>query len=306
MLGSGYPNENEVPKDCGNSLILEAIPVLQSADITFGNLEGAVINSGKPAKNCKKSNNCYAFRMKECAVSVLKNAGFDILNIANNHSFDFGSSGQLNTINTLENNNIKYCGLENYPTASFEHQGKKIAFIGFANSPFTLRMTKIEKAKELVSNLKESHDIVIVSFHGGAEGQKYKHITKTTEMFLGENRGNPHLFAHNMIDAGADLILGHGPHLPRAGEIYKNRLILYSLGNFCTYKQFGLKGSNAFAPIAFIELNQSGELINFDIKSFIQEKPGVLFPDANESAKNEIFRLSEIDFPDTGINKFKK
>lgn len=162
-------------------------------------------------------------------------------------------------------------------------------------------MTALENARALIKELKEKADIVVVSFHGGAEGQKYKNITRSTEMFLGENRGNPYLFAHTCIDAGADLIIGHGPHLPRGAEIYKNRLIFYSLGNFCTYKQFGLGGSNAYAPIVITKLNGKGEILSYKIHSFIQGKPGILKPDNEHNAEKEIFMLSKIDFPETGI-----
>lgn len=108
MLGSGYPDESYLPENCGEQLISAATNVLKSADITFGNLEGAVINYGNPAKKCIKSSNCYAFRMNECAIDVLKNSGFDILNIGNNHSYDFGEAGQSNTTEVLEKNEIKY------------------------------------------------------------------------------------------------------------------------------------------------------------------------------------------------------
>ncbi len=301
MLGSGYPSEAYLPPDCGESLIDAAVELLQSADITFGNLEGAILDKGKPAKAGGK--NSYAFRMRECAVGVLANAGFDVVNIGNNHSYDFGAAGQNNAMKVLDEHKIKYVGLELAKSAIIEKDGKKIAFIGFANSAHTLRMTDIENAKKLVRELKENADIVVVSFHGGAEGQKYKHVTKQTETFLGENRGNPYLFSHSLIDAGADLIIGHGPHLPRAAEIYKNRLILYSLGNFCTYKQFGLGGSNSFAPVAFCTLNENGEISDYKIHSFLQEKPGILRKDPDNNAEKEIFRLSKEDFPESGISR---
>ena len=90
--------------------------------------------------------------------------------------------------------------------------------------------------------LDTTHDIVIVSFHGGAEGSKALHVPYGQETFYGENRGHLREFTHTVIDAGADLVWGHGPHVLRGMEVYKDRLIAYSLGNFATYGRFNTRG----------------------------------------------------------------
>lgn len=299
MLGSGFPDDSYLPSDCGESLMEVARADLADADITFGNLEGAVLNSGKSTKG--RGKNTYSFRMRECAVAVLKDFGFDVLSIANNHAFDFGTAGSDNAARLIEENGLKHCGKEETPYCIVEHKGKKIAFIGFATSPNTPLMTDIPAARELVRSLNGKADIIVVSFHGGGEGQKFKHITRSQEIFLGMNRGNPYEFAHAMIDEGADLVLGHGPHVPRAAEIYKNRLIFYSLGNFCTYKQFNLSGSSGYATIAVSHINADGEYLKHEIRSYHQVKPGILHKDPDRKAEKEIYRLSEIDFPESGI-----
>ena len=101
--------------------------------------------------------------------------------------------------------------------------------------------------KKTIAYLDSLVDIVIVSFHGGAEGSEYTNITKKTEIFLGENRGNPYEFSRVAIDAGADVIFGHGPHVTRSMDIYKNRFIAYSLGNFATYARMSLYRSKRFS-----------------------------------------------------------
>ncbi len=98
-------------------------------------------------------------------------------------------------------------------------------------------------------NLKQQCDIVIVSFHGGGEGTGFEHVPFKIESYNNEKRGDVHAFAHNAIDAGADLILGNGPHVCRAMELYKNRLIAYSLGNFCTYRSVSVEGIGGLAPL---------------------------------------------------------
>lgn len=299
MLGSGFPDNSFLPSDCGESLMKAARADLSDADITFGNLEGAVLNSGKSTKGSGK--NTYSFRMRECAIGVLKDFGFDVLSIANNHAFDFGTAGSDNAAKQIEKNGLRHCGKEEMPYCIVEQKGKKIAFVGFATSPNTPLMTDIPSARKLVRSMNDKADIIIVSFHGGGEGQKYKHITRSQEIFLGMNRGNPYEFAHAMIDEGADLVIGHGPHVPRAAEVYKNRLIFYSLGNFCTYKQFSLGGSSGYATIAISKINEKGEYLDHKIRSYYQEKPGILHKDPDKKAEKEIYRLSEIDFPETGI-----
>ena len=130
---------------------------------------------------------------------------------------------------------------------------------------------------------------------------EHRNITRKQEYFYGENRGNVYLFSHTMIDAGADIILGHGPHVTRAMEIYKNKLIAYSLGNFCTYKRFSLKGVKAYAPILEVTLNEDGEFLKGKIHSAIQTKSRYPFMDEEKKAFQEIKRLTLTDFPENKI-----
>ena len=114
----------------------------------------------------------------------------------------------------------------------------KYGFAAFAPNNGTVSIHDLDEARRLVSQLDSVSDVVIVSFHGGAEGSKHQHVPRRNEIFYGEDRGNVYDFAHSMIDAGADIVFGHGPHVTRAVDIYKNRFIIYSLGNFCTYGPF--------------------------------------------------------------------
>ena len=136
-------------------------------------------------------------------------------------------------------------------------KGKHVAVAGFS---FTLSdhaysIHDIDMAKDIVRKLKEENDIVIVSFHGGAEGRSATRLSNVNEIFLGEPRGNVMKFSRSVIDAGADLVLGHGPHVLRALEVYTGKLIAYSLGNFLTYKMFNVKGPNGLSAILTIRMN---------------------------------------------------
>ena len=120
----------------------------------------------------------------------------------------------------------------------------------------TIDINDHKNAISLVQKLDSLCDIVIVSFHGGAEGANHTHITRNNEIFLGENRGNPYKFSRDVIDAGADIVFGHGPHVTRAIDIYKDRFIAYSLGNFATYGRFNLNGVSGIAPIVKVFVNK--------------------------------------------------
>jgi hypothetical protein len=124
-----------------------------------------------------------------------------------------------------------------------------------------------------VTELAAKHDIVIVSFHGGAEGNGAEVLPFAREIFAGEDRGNVVEFAHAMIDAGADIVLGHGPHVVRPLEIYKDRLIAYSLGNFATYYGISVEGIRGIAPILLATFDDEGRFVSGKIEPTIQLRP---------------------------------
>lgn len=300
MMGTDFPNASYLPpKDVYPFEALHS--TLQKADILFGNLEGTLTNDGKNAKRCKDPSKCYSFRSPEYFGNHLKKAGFDVLSIANNHIGDFGKIGITNTLKTLDNLGIKSAGILEKPTTVFKKDGITYGFIAFAPNRNCLKLNNIKKGMEMVEELAQKTDIVIVSFHGGAEGTNHKHITRKTEYFYGENRGNVYDFTHKMIDAGAGIVLGHGPHIPRAIEVYKGKFIAYSMGNFATYKRFSLTGSKGYAPVFELKLTKKGDFISGKIHSAIQTKTKYPFLDTKKRAYNEIKRLTKKDFPKTKL-----
>lgn len=302
MLGTPYPLRSYLPpnNDC-SPLLVEVKDILQSADVTFGNLEGCFLNTGQPTKNCKDTLKCYAFRMPDEYIHCLAEGGFTVMSLANNHSGDFGMPGRKNTMRLLDSVGIEYGGLEVKPTAEFEKNGVKYGFVAFAPIRATVDLLKTEAAAQIVKELKSRNDIVIVSFHGGAEGKEFEHVTRGTEKFYGEDRGNVYEFAHKMVDAGADIIFGHGPHVTRAMELYKNRLIAYSLGNFCTYARFNLSGPNGIAPIVKVYTNKEGKFLSGEIFSVKQVGEGGAQLDPQNKALKKLRELSEKDFPESPL-----
>ncbi|WP_316822100.1 CapA family protein [Pedobacter gandavensis] len=297
MLGSAYPNKANLPTDDAVNSFQDVESYLKG-DVVFGNLEGCFLNTGKSSK-CKDTigNSCFAFRMPERYAGIVKSAGFNVLSIANNHVGDFGNKGRKRTVEILDSLQINYAGLQSHPFQIFEIDSVKYAFCAFAPNENTVSINNLIAAKELVASLKEQADVVIVSFHGGAEGAKFEHVPKKNEIFYAENRGNVYQFAHAVIDAGADIVLGHGPHVTRAVELYKNKFIAYSLGNFCTYGMFSLKGPNGIAPLLQIKLNSSGDFISAEVISVKQDKVNRLRIDKQDAAFDKIKTLTDTDFP---------
>ncbi|MDR2041807.1 MAG: CapA family protein [Tannerella sp.] len=300
MLGSNYPSDAKLPPHDGKDLLRNVKAILHDADVTFGNLEGCFLDSGGTPKSCK--NGCYFFRMPDRYVNHLLDAGFDVMNIANNHMGDFGPRGRENTVKVLKEAGLYYAGLVGVcETSRFEINGVKYGFCGFAPNSGTVRITDLAKAKQIVAELDKESDIVIVSFHGGAEGKAHNRVPRKTETFYGENRGNVYEFAHAVIDAGADIVFGHGPHVVRAAELYKDRFIIYSLGNFCTSGDFSISGISGYAPIVKVYTDREGKFIRGRLFSALQkDKTGPVL-DAGHLAAKEIKRLTGLDFPETGL-----
>ncbi|MCU0373462.1 MAG: CapA family protein [Ignavibacteria bacterium] len=300
MMGTTYPS-SALPPDDGKDLFAGVSDILTEADITFGNLEGPFLNSGGTPKKCLSEDNCYSFRMPVRYARYLDDAGFDLLNLANNHSGDMGKEGRESTMKTLDELNLAYVGLSDYPSEILNYKGKKFGFAGFSPNRGTPGLNDIEEAVKIVRKLKDECDIVIVTFHGGAEGAGAQRVPKRKEYFLGENRGDVYEFAHAVIDAGADLVMGHGPHVTRAVELYNKRFIAYSMGNFCTYGKFSLSGPQGIAPIIKVFMNKNGEFIRAEVTSVKQIKRGFPVTDESNAAYLKIKYLTEIDFPETNL-----
>jgi hypothetical protein len=301
MLGTNFPSPNLLPPADSENLLFPATNLLSSADYTFGNLEGTILDSGGTQKKCRDSNVCYLFRMPEKLAPYLKKAGFDVVSMANNHSGDFGPEGRSNTLRVLEKLQIGTCGLLVKPYSITTKNHIRYGTIAFAPNSGTLNINNIDSVRGWIAELRPKCDILIVSFHGGGEGRGRQHIVDGYETFCGENRGNVKEFAHAVIDAGADVVFGQGPHVPRAMELYNNKIIAYSLGNFCTYKRFSLGGENSYAPLLKVAIDKKGNFVKGHIYSFVQKGEGGPVADATQRAFLKIKSLTNEDIPDSHL-----
>lgn len=299
MMGSTFPVPVLPPND-GISLF-ERVREYLKADIVIGNLEGPLIDGGQPQK-CGRSGivhkNCFEFSMPTRYARHLVAAGFNVMNIANNHFYDFGQPGVLSTFDTLGAMGIKTAGCGR--VAWFDIKGRKVSVIGFTFSPPSSEsgsLLNIERAKIIIHSVKARSDVVIVSFHGGAEGKNALHVTGTKEIFAGQDRGNVKEFARGAVEAGADLVIGHGPHVLRAMEVYRKKLIAYSLGNFLTHGMFNLKGPNGTGTILQVKISsETGNFLSGRIVPMSLQQGGLPLLDPERTAVNLVRSLTIEDF----------
>ena len=300
MIGTNYPSSpNYLPpnNDC-SSLLSSVIEYLRDADLTFGNCEGVFSDKPEYAKHCNDPKWCYRFSMPEKYVNCFVDAGFDVVSIANNHIHDLGTYGRDNTIRVLEEAGLNFAGVLSIPTDTFTLDGVKYGFCAFAPNSGTCQITDYATMEKTVKQLRTECQIVLVSFHGGAEGSKHEHVPRTYEHFLGQNRGDVYKFAHLAIDAGADIVIGHGPHVTRGIELYNGKFIAYSLGNFCTYRRFNIQGVSGLAPIIKLWLDKDGNFLKGKITPVYQDKmTGTKFDPKGKVIKR-MQELIAADFPD--------
>ncbi len=301
MMGSNYPAPGKLPPYDGSDLMKEVKSILQSADVTMGNLEGVLMDTGGIAKTCRNPKVCYVFRSPEHYAKNLADAGFDVMSLANNHSGDFGDLGKQRTNKALDAVGIRYAGQDTKPFVTFQKNGIRFGFVAFAPNAGCASINDIPGAKKIVRKLDSICDVVIVSFHGGAEGPDFQHVPRTTEIFYGENRGNVYQFAHDLVDAGADVIFGHGPHVTRAVEVYKDKFIAYSLGNFCTYGGINVSGVTGLSPILKVYTSRKGEFYCSQITSTYQQFFSTVKIDARQQVLKRIQLLTKEDFPQARI-----
>ena len=300
MTGSDYPDKSYLPSNEGKDIFKSVENYFKNSDINFANLEGAIANTN--TQSSKRSKNSYSFRMPPYMANRIAEAGFNIVAVANNHSRDFGDKGYKQTQEYLKNAEIKIVGNILNTATIIEIKNKKIGFLAFYYFSYANNSIQdITSAKSLVEKTKKECDFLVVSFHGGAEGRNMFRVPKETEIFYGENRGDVYKFARAVSDAGADLIIGHGPHVLRAMEIYNNSFIAYSLGNFVGYKQFSLAGNNGISVILQITLNDNLKISSAKVIPIKLINGGIPSVDSSNEAIKKLNNYADLDFPNSGI-----
>jgi poly-gamma-glutamate capsule biosynthesis protein CapA/YwtB (metallophosphatase superfamily) len=294
MLG----NTPELPPE--PATYLDPVRGELSGDVVFGNLEGTLTEVAESPKCGPNSTECFAFRAPPEYAHHLADAGFSVMSNANNHSYDFGEAGEDETIEALHSAGIEQTGLPGEVTV-VKAGARRVAFVGFAPYSNTASLTDLEAARALIDQADADADIVVVAIHAGAEGSDADHVTGAEEIYLGEDRGNPEEFAHLAVDAGADLVLGSGPHVLRGIELYKHRLLAYSLGNFCGFHNFTTEGSLGESVVLHLTLSPSGAFRSGRLASLRLIEAGQPVPDPSGEAAATIASLSAEDFGPSAV-----
>jgi len=298
MLGTSFPDSSALPL-YPERLLAHMDDIIRGADLAVVNLEGCLMDSGgTPKDSWGKTDRSFIFRMPEAYVRHILDAGFDAVGLANNHVRDMGHLSYRRTMEVCDSSGLHHAGIWSAPADTFTLNGIRFGFAAFSPHWATARMYDYEKVTEIISALEAQSDIVVAMFHGGGEGEEYAHTPRENESYKGTIRGNPYRFAHTAVDAGADIVFGSGPHVTRAVELYRDRLIAYSLGNFCTYRRFNLEGSRGVAPLLKVFLDEEGQFLYARVFSIRQHYPGYPAPDNEQRALKEMIRLTREDFPE--------
>ena len=290
VLGSTYG----LPPQRGRSLLVHVAPLFRAADIGFVNLEEALANG--PATKCAAgSTDCFAFGAPTGFAAALPPSGIKIVNLANNHAADYGAAGEASTLTALRRAGVAWTGKPGQIRV-LDANGVRVAFLGFAPYPWASRLDRIPQAVAQVKRAAAQADVVVVAIHAGAEGSTADHVPQGTEYYLGENRGDSRAFTHAVVDAGADLVVGSGPHVVRGAQWYHGRLIAYSLGNLAGWHTFGLGGTLSESAVLSLTVRRDGRILAGHWTSLELEEPGIPDVDPADASLKLENQLSKTDF----------
>ena len=299
MMGSDFPFPR-LPRQGGRELLSAAAPYLKRADIAMGNLEGPLLSGGKPAKEPLPGRR-YLFRTPPAYAGNLKKVGISMVSLANNHALDFGRGGLASTKRALARAGVSFSS-KGGEIAGFLVRGVRVGILSLSCGPPPRSIVFPAQALQEISRVAGDYDILILSVHAGAEGRDALHVTPGMERYLGEPRGDLLRFAHDAIDLGADLVVAHGPHVPRALELYRGRLIAYSLGNFATFGGVNVTRESGLAPLLTVQMEHDGAFIGGSVESFRQLPFTAPARDHKRRAYRLMQRLSAEDFPGSALH----
>lgn len=300
-LGRGWPSDRAalIPGD-GVGYFDDVRAPLLAASLSVGNLETALADRGdshKCSPRARSAGICFSFRAPTTLAPRLGEAGFDALSLANNHAADFGMTGLVTTERALAGAGIQGVGVGSR-AATRTIEGMRVAITAFSTGHLDLGLDDLEAVRREVARLDRAHDVVVILFHGGAEGPAHAHVPWARERYLGEDRGDVVAFAHAAVDAGADVVLGSGPHVLRGIERYRGRLIAYSLGNFSSWQTFPTEGPAADSGVLRVEVAQNGVAVAASFTSTTMDRSGRPRIDETGAGLKMVRRLSFEDFGD--------
>ncbi len=273
VLGSDFPRYR-LPGEEDRMRMAALRKELRNADIVVGNLEGVLSDGGKSHKDTAKRG-LYTFRMPEGYAATLREMGFDVLSLANNHSMDFGAQGLESTVNALKAEGIQPVGVPGAEVAVVKVRDRSVAFLNYSYLPAFARLDDEERVRAEIRKARATADLAVVTVHGGKEGTIAVGAPSGDEYFMDEYRGDILKFSRLAIDAGASAVFGHGPHVVRPFEVYKGKPIFFSLGNFVGYRSLSTKGKLAHSIVAEVRFSPEGKLLGAGVIPLKLDKSGI-------------------------------
>jgi len=284
--------------DGGRALFGTMPALLRKPDLMIANLEGTYSTAGPSKSAGSSSGTSFSFQAPPSYASALSWSGIDLVNMANNHAMDYLQRGYDQTQAALRRAHVAYTGAPDTIT-TVRVRGVRVAVMGFSPYPWSAPLNDIPSAAALVRRAAGEADVVIVLMHAGAEGADQTHTPTGDQTYLGEDRGDVRAFAHAMVAAGADLVLGSGPHVIRGIERYHARLIAYSLGNFAGWHNFGLGGDLSLSGLLTVRVTQTGRVVGGRWLALQLVSPGVPTVDGSGQSLQLVRSLSADDFAHT-------
>lgn len=279
MLSRGVADQ--INRNQSNSFPFENVyDFLKKADLTFGNLESPISDQGTDLGHL------YSFRAPLKSIEGLAKAGFDVLSLANNHSYDWGPEALKDTISRLRAQKISTVGAgqnsqEAYQPKIIDIKGQKIAFLAATDIPPKEAEARSNRAgvawmkpniiSQQIQKIKSQVDFIVVSMHSGSEYQKHPNADQRK-------------FARQIIDAGANLVISHHPHVIQEYEKYKNGYIFYSLGNFI----FDQNWSDETSKGLIVEVRLTNKTKEINTYNVIISK-STFQPEISLNSKKQIF-----------------
>jgi len=247
------------------------------ANVSIVDQEGTLTLNGPSKCAGSSSSVCFAFKSPPSYASNLTAAGFTVANVADNHTFDYGAVGLANTVAALRRVHLPYTGLPAQYT--IQHVGKAaVAILGFAPYQWCANSLNLPAVRALVSKARRQANVVIVYFHAGTQGASAIHVGPGPESVFGDPQGDIRVLAHTFVDAGADMVIGTGPHVLRGIEFYRGRMIAYSLGNFVGYRGFGLGGNLSTSAVLQATITAAGKFVTARLRPVQLDSNGVPSP----------------------------
>jgi hypothetical protein len=282
----------------GGAGFFDRVKEALAADVVMGNLDEPISADTGRVKCSATATGCHQFYLPASYAKHLADGGFDVMSLANNHTNDMGAVGLRNTRDALDAAGVKHTGAVGQITV-VEAKGIKVAVLGFSVYSWGQNLNNIPAAVDLVEKANAQADIVVVQMQGGAEGSDKTRVPNGHEIFLGEDRGDLIKFTHAVIDAGADVVFGHGPHVMRGMEFYQGRLIAYSLGNFCGYGVLKSNGFLGVGGVLKVKLRKDGSWAGGTLVATEMVANGYPAPDSDKRALSFVDKLSRDNFPAT-------